>query len=90
MRGRFYLVWEIGELWGRQQHKAMRLIIETEGEFAPMFRAVAKAVNAKVKIVDDDPKLKEKSPKLEKEPFIEPGTAKAGEKPSDFFKGAWR
>jgi len=47
-------------------------------------------VNAKVKIVDDDPKLKEKSPKLEKGPFIEPGTAKAGEKPSDFFKGAWK
>lgn len=69
----------------------MRLIIETEGEFAPMFRAVAKAVNAKVKIMDDaqSAKVEEKSPKIEKEPIIEPSSAKPGEKPSDFFKGTW-
>ena len=63
----------------------MQLIIETEEEYAPIFRAVAKAVNAKVK------KVKKKSgPEDVKGPFIDPGTAKPGEKLSDFFKGAWK
>lgn len=64
----------------------MQLIIDTEEEFAPVFRAVAKAVKAKVRLGDAPLKTRRKR---EEGPFIEPGTAKPGEKPSDFFKGAW-
>ena len=57
-----------------------------------MFRAVAKAVNAKV--TTGNVRIKQVATKasdvVEKEPAIDPGTAKPGEKPSDFFKGAWQ
>ena len=68
----------------------MQLIIETDEEYAPMFRAVAKTVKAKVKTGDNQSaKTKKARAKEEEGPFIDPGMAKPGEKPSDFFKGAW-
>ncbi|MCY7351214.1 MAG: hypothetical protein LH606_11185 [Cytophagaceae bacterium] len=69
----------------------MQLIIDTDEEYAPMFRAVAKAVKAKVRTNVNLDKTSQKTRKAEeKGPFIDPGTAKPGEKPSDFFKGAWK
>lgn len=66
----------------------MQLIIETDEEYAPLFRAVAKAVKAKVKTGNGQAPRKPRA-RAEKGPFIEPGIAKPGEKPSDFLKGIW-
>jgi hypothetical protein len=70
----------------------MQLIIDTNEEYAPMFRAVAKAVNAKVTTGRNKPNraAAKGDENIEKEPTIDPGTAKSGDKPSDFFKGAWQ
>ncbi len=70
----------------------MQLIIDTHEEYAPMFRAVAKAVNAKVTTSSDqlNQVMTKASNGVEKGPSIDPGTAKPGEKPSDFFRGTWQ
>jgi len=68
----------------------MQLLIETDEEYAPLFRAVAKAVKAKVSNSFRSSGSARKARNAEgKGPFIDPGTAKPGETPSDFFKGAW-
>jgi len=64
----------------------MQLIIETDEEFAPIFRAVAKAVKAKVRTKAES---KPSGPAPKQAPLIDEGVAAAGEKPSDFFRGAW-
>ncbi|TAE30590.1 MAG: hypothetical protein EAZ91_09655 [Cytophagales bacterium] len=66
----------------------MQLIIETDEEYAPLFRAVAKAVKAKVRTNAKTPSEK-KFNANKKGPFLEESIAKPGEKPSDLFKGAW-
>ena len=69
----------------------MQLIIETDEAYAPMFRAVAKAVKAQVKTGNVQPSSTKKArTRVEKGPFIDPNIAQSGEKPSDLFKGAWK
>lgn len=70
----------------------MQLIIETDEEYAPMFRAVAKAVKAQVKTsnVQSSSSVRKTRVKADKGPFIDPGAARPGGKPSELFKGAWK
>jgi hypothetical protein len=72
------------------QDTIMQLIIDTSEEYAPMFRAVAKAVNAKVTTGQPTLTARKTRAKSEKGPFIDPSTAQPGEKPSDLFTGAWK
>ena len=68
----------------------MQLVIETDEEYAPMFRAVAKAVKAQVKTgdVQSSSSVGKTRFKADKGPFIDPGAARPDEKPSELFKGA--
>ncbi len=68
----------------------MQLIIETDEEYAPIFRAVAKAVKAQVKTGTTQPSTRKVRVKAKEGPVTDPGIIKPGEKPSDLFKGAWK
>ena len=68
----------------------MQLIIETDEAYAPMFRAVAKAVKAHIKTGDVQSSTKKARTRVEKGPFIDPNIVQSGEKPSDLFKGVWK
>ena len=68
----------------------MQLIIETDEEYAPMFRAVAKAVKAQVKIGNGQRPTRKVHTGVGKESFPDPSIVQPGEKPSDLFKGAWK
>jgi hypothetical protein len=68
----------------KEDPSTIQLIIETEEQYALMFRAVAKAVKAKVK-TGTPSKPKQWNTDAEG-PCIEESQAMPGEKPSDFSK----